>query len=432
MTGTPCPTCAGPVDNTHRGGPRRVYCTPACAPTRRTTPSLETLLARCATPLLRDVTRCALTRAETHGWSPATVRGVLRGLALVLATQRANTPVLLSQVRTLLQPHRSSSAARVAEVLDDLQLLADDTTPAIRSWIDRRAGELPAGFNPAVHAWLTAMLDGDARMHAHSHTTLYVHYSAVRSIINQLTHTRDHLREITRADLDTALQPLRGHARFNTIAALRSLFRFAKRRHLVFVDPTRHLRGTGRGVVRSLSPMTTAQIDAVRDAVRCPAQRLVVALSAVHAARGAAIRALLLDDVDLPGKTITLAGHEQFLGDLTRTVLLGWLRQRRQTWPHTANRHVLVSRTTALGTGPVTADYLERLLTLRIDLEQIRQDRILHEALTNDADPLQLALVFGIDHSTAMTYANLARQILTTDSEPTASTPSIHRRTAGS
>jgi hypothetical protein len=87
---------------------------------------------------------------------------------------------------------------------------------------------------------------------------------------------------------------------------------------------------------------------------------------------------------------------------------------------------VLVSRTTALGIGPVTADYLERLLTPRIDLEQIRQDRILHEALISDADPLQLALVFGIDHSTAMTYANLARQILTTDSQPTASTPFVH------
>jgi hypothetical protein len=97
---------------------------------RRCPKSGETLLARCSTPLLRDATRCALTRAETHGWSPATVRGVLRGLALVLAAypaDAADTPVLLSQVRTLLRPHRSSSAARVAEVLGDLQLLADDT-----------------------------------------------------------------------------------------------------------------------------------------------------------------------------------------------------------------------------------------------------------------------------------------------------------------
>ena len=46
---------------------------------------------------------------------------------------------------------------------------------------------------------------------------------------------------------------------------------------------------------------------------------------------------------------------------------------------------MLISRATALGTAPVTTDYLERLLTQRIDLERIRQDRILHEALTSDA-----------------------------------------------
>lgn len=67
------------------------------------------------------------------------------------------------------------------------------------------------------------------------------------------------------------------------------------------------------------------------------------------------------------------------------------------------NRHVLVSRTTALGAGPVTHHYLRRLLTSHIDLERIRQDRILHEAITNHADPLRLALVFGVDPSTATT-----------------------------
>jgi hypothetical protein len=54
---------------------------------------------------------------------------------------------------------------------------------------------------------------------------------------------------------------------------------------------------------------------------------------------------------------------------------------------------VLLSRTTALGIGPVTDDHLERLLTAPIDLKRIRQDRILHEALTCHADPLRLALV---------------------------------------
>jgi hypothetical protein len=116
-----------------------------------------------------------------------------------------------------------------------------------------------------------------------------------------------------------------------------------------------------------------------------------------------------------------LARHEQRLADLARAALLTWLRHRRGHWPHTANRHVLLSRMTALGTGPTTDGYLAGLLPDRIDLERIRQGRILHEALISAADPLRLALVFGIDHTTAMIYADLARRV-TNDAEPTAST----------
>jgi hypothetical protein len=64
-----------------------------------------------------------------------------------------------------------------------------------------------------------------------------------------LLATRGHLREITSGDGDTVLEPLRGHRRYNAVMALRSLFRFARRRGLTFADPTRHLSG-GRGARR--------------------------------------------------------------------------------------------------------------------------------------------------------------------------------------
>jgi hypothetical protein len=100
----------------------------------------------------------------------------------------------------------------------------------------------------------------------------------------------------------------------------------------------------------------------------------------VHAARPQAIRELTLDDIDLPSRRITLAGHQQPLGDLTRA-LLAWLEYRRATWPGTANRHVLISRLSALGTRPVSPDYLDKHQPRGISLERIRRDRILHEAL---------------------------------------------------
>ena len=55
--------------------------------------------------------------------------------------------------------------------------------------------------------------------------------------------------------------------------------------------------------------MTDAEIQAVEQALTRPAQRLIVAQAAVHAARWAAIRDLTLDDVDLPNRRITIAGH---------------------------------------------------------------------------------------------------------------------------
>jgi hypothetical protein len=81
------------------------------------------------------------------------------------------------------RPRRHSSATRIAEVLAELGLLHDDTTAAIRAWIDRRTGELPAGFRSGVRAWLVVLLDGDARTRPRSPTTLRVHFGILRQFI---------------------------------------------------------------------------------------------------------------------------------------------------------------------------------------------------------------------------------------------------------
>ena len=371
------------------------------------------LLQRCDSPLLLAATRCAIDLAEIRGWSAATVAGVFYGLKAVLDGHTGEDLVLLSVVRQRVRPRSHSSATRVAEVLAELGLLHDDTTAAIRAWIDRRTGELPAGFGRDVRAWLVVLLDGDARTRPRSHATVYFHFGRVRPFIQCWAATRGHLREITSSDVDAVLEPLRGHRRCNAITALRSLFRFARRRGLTFADPTRHLRG-GRGR-RTVLPMTAGQIRAVQQAAATPAQRLAIALAAVHAARPGAIRELTLDDIDLPSRRISIARHRQPMGELTRGALLAWLDYRHSAWPGTANRHVLITRKSALGTGPVSASYLADYLgrdQRGISLEHIRRDRILAEALATGADPLHLALVFNIDHTNAMAYASAARNLL--------------------
>jgi hypothetical protein len=47
-----------------------------------------------------------------------------------------------------------------------------------------------------------------------------------------------------------------------------------------------------------------------------------------------------------------------------------------------------------------------------VNLERIRGDRILHEALTAGSDPLHLALVFNLSHTTASRYAVIAQKLL--------------------
>jgi len=56
------------------------------------------------------------------------------------------------------------------------------------------------------------------------------------------------------SDVDAVLESLRGHRRYNAIMALRSLFRFAKRRGLTFALPC--WPGSDTGVPPGRTPPT--------------------------------------------------------------------------------------------------------------------------------------------------------------------------------
>src|SRR5262249_27865542 len=157
-------------------------------------------------------------------------------------------------------------------------------------------------------------------------------------------------------DIRAGLDHLSGHPLRTAISAVRSLFGFAKKQGLIFANPARRLKADAPAV--SLLPIDDDEIRAVERAISGPAQRLRVAPAAPHAARWEAIRVLTLDDIDLPNRRITIAGHSQRLGDLSHQALRAWLDHRRATWPHTPNRHVLVAGKTALGVDPVSRRFL--------------------------------------------------------------------------
>jgi hypothetical protein len=330
---TPCQTCGGPVDHSasRRGGRRRLRCHACRPPVVRRPAAPPRLVDRveglAAASASRAVVERAFQTAEIAGWSTLSLQRVLAGLQLVVDSRPDADPIPVSELRVLLGVTRGVRLARVAQVLDDLGLLVDDGVPTMRSWIEDRCQTLPAGFRTEVQAWLLVLLDGDARARPRSASTIYGYFGRTRPHLLAWSATRAQLREVTEDDVRVVLDQLRGHRLAGTFVALQSLFRFAKRHRLIFADPTRRLHIGHAAPTRALLPMTGAR--AVAHTALTPAQRLVVALVAVNAARAAAVRELTLDYVDLAGRHITLAGHPQQLGEFVHQALLAWLQQRQ-------------------------------------------------------------------------------------------------------
>ncbi|MFF9477004.1 hypothetical protein ACF1E9_30880 [Streptomyces roseolus] len=127
----------------------------------------------------------------------------------------------------------------------------------------------------------------------------------------------------------------------------------------------------------------------------------------------AQIAALVLDDVDLGNRRLTIAGRVRPLDDLTLKLLTDWLDYRRRRWPSTANLHLLINSQTGNTTGRGSNHWISAPMRGQdATFERLRVDRQLEEALTHGPDPLHLAEVFGLDEKTAMRYADSARCLL--------------------
>jgi len=121
--------------------------------------------------------------------------------------------------------------------------------------------------------------------------------------------------------------------------------------HLAAANPTERIRVGEHGyrVIQPLRPVGSATRS---PPPRRRAARLVLPLAAVHAARTGAIRALLIDDVDVGNRLLVIVGRIRRLNELTRQILGGWLDHRRTRWPHTVDRDLIVTQQTALEANP--------------------------------------------------------------------------------
>ncbi|MEU1482815.1 hypothetical protein [Streptomyces sp. NPDC005752] len=356
----------------------------------------------------------AVGLGQERGWSVYVHRDVHQALGRLLTGRSDGDRVSHVELRRRLSG-TGLPMRHTAEVLAALDLLHDDRAPAARNWIERRTAELPDGSASDVRGWLLWLLDGDARSRPRSPGTLHSYFGNVRPIVERWAEHRSQLREITREDVTNVIAGLRGSQYTSVLTALRSLFLYGKKYKRVFTNPMRGIR-VGRRPPGPVMPMTEDEIAHVQATAQTPAARLAVALAAVHAVRGEAIRTLQMDDLDFQENRVTLDGNVQPMASLTRAALRAWLDERHTRWPRTLNRHVLVSRQTALGTGPVSAHFLRHQLTKHgVSLDRVRADRVLGEALATGADPLHLAAIFDISETTAVRYAVLARQLLQDD-----------------
>jgi len=171
---------------------------------------------------LRAAVERAFGTAEATGWSARSLDRVLAGLHLVLDGHPDGQPVRRSALHSTLGVSSGTRAAKVAQVLHDLGLLVEDTTPTMRSWIDRHCDALPAGLGVDVRAWLVVLLEGDPRSRPRSSSTIYGYFGRVRPHLLTWSATRGQLREVTEDDVRAVLHQLRGHRQAQAVEACAS------------------------------------------------------------------------------------------------------------------------------------------------------------------------------------------------------------------
>ncbi|MGW3313623.1 hypothetical protein ACWDG9_44465 [Streptomyces sp. NPDC001073] len=219
------------------------------------------------------------------------------------------------------------------------------------------------------------------------------------------------LKEITKNQVARAVDELLDYVRRGLATALRSLFRALKRERVVFRNPARNLPvGDIKRIPKSVPSDLLMRF---LDQATTPLDRLVIALTVIHALPGHEIRTLHTTGLDLSRGTLEvrrgMLRHTLYLDELTHQLAADWTTYRHQRWPASSNPHLLVSQKSAVDPDhpAVSMGTLSGALPRGLTLSGLRQDRILNEA-AESADPLRLMRLFGITGQTVMRYVGAA------------------------
>ncbi|MGW3473416.1 integrase [Saccharopolyspora sp. NPDC000995] len=367
-------------------------------------------------PALVRARRIAQALGQGHGWNAKLAAELDRALVILLSGHGDGERFRYSELVGVL--HRYGvSISRVAEVLAEMGLLVDDRVSAFDIWLEGKLAELAPRIAADVRDWVQVLRHGGPRSQPRNLNTVRRYVRDAHPVLVEWSTRYDHLREVTATDVKAVADTLRGHPRRRALGALRSLMRHCKKNGTVFANPAARVR-IGHRDEPVILPLDANQIEDTTHAATTPAARVALAQAAVHAARPEAIRNLKLDDVDLGNRRLTIGPVIRPLDQLTHQLLLDWLEYRRRRWPETANPHLIINKQTASTTRAISGNALIAPFRRRAaNLEALRVDRQLDEALTHGPDPLHLAVVFGLGETTAIRYCAAARQLLQTPVE---------------
>ena len=353
--------------------------------------------------------------ARACGMETGPRNNATKTLRILLAWLGADAPVHEADIRAL-SSRPSTAIRRVLQFLDDRGVIIPDPArqgTAVERTINRRIDALPCVIAGEVRQWVKVIRGEGRRAHQE------LPFSSVRSYLNcfcpVLAEWGQHvtsLREITRDDVEAALGRHPCARAHNLLPALRSLFRALKQEKIIFRDPTSGI--TLRTMQRLPVPIPADRLRGLIDRAGTPLAKAAVALIAIHALGKKETALLLIEDLDLPRGQLAVrrptGTHTVYLGELSRSLMTGWLRERRRCWPLARNPHLLVTRHTAVDTAgpPIAPTVLDAIFgELGLTPSQLRQDRILDEA-RHTADPVHLMRVFGLSSHPAMKYIQAA------------------------
>ena len=346
--------------------------------------------------------------AGLRGWSPRTLSLTQRGLRILMAVHGPGEPVRASTVRQL--SARNMPFPHIIDILAAAGMLADDRPDSLAVWLDAQLSGLPAQIRAELDTWLGLLRHGGSRRRPRSRRTIVRNIHSIRTFLAEAGGRHSTLRQVTRDDITTWLAGRPGRSRPQDASTLRSLFGVLKAERLIFANPVRGVRVARRNPSVP-APLPSHLLTVVAAAARGnPALRLAVALAGVHALLPGQIRHLRLDQADLPGRRLDPGGLDRPLDEFTASAISGYLAFRNQRWPATTSPYLLVTRKTAHTGQPVSEFWMTRLFRgLPVTAEQLRDDRIVEEALSGTGDPLHLAAVFGFGPRTGLRYARAAR-----------------------